>query len=933
MVAQLESSVVRIYSNKGIIIGAGFLVSQKHIVTCAHVVAPALGIKPDTSEIPRGEVYLDFPRISPREKLTARVVFWRPVNQLEFEEDIAGLELISPLPEDAKPVRLLTQEDFSGHSFEAFGFPDRQPNGVWSYGIIRAKTAKDWLQIEGNTQTGYRLEPGFSGTPVWDKKLAGVAGMAVAEDPHRKEAKVAFIIPSDLLIKAWPELKAQAIASCPYRGLSAFKPEDEPFFFGREDMTNNLVEAVQKKPLVAVIGASGSGKSSVVFAGLIPRLYQENTWLVAYFRPSDRTLPINSLTAAIILLLEPGMSNSDRLTKGNNIATELRKNLKLSDVVASILETKKNATRLLLVVDQFEELYTLCTNKQEQKQFLDVLLSAIATDSHQRTSNFTLVLTLRADFFENALSYSLFAEKLQQFSPEILRPMNRQELQNAITQPAEKQGVKIQDGLTQRILEDVGEEPGNLPLLEFALTQLWEKQTNNKLTHDAYDDIGGVKQALSKHADEVYSKLTEQEQQQTQKIFIQLVRPGMGIADTRRQATRAEIGEENWNLVKYLADERLVVSDGQKTIGEPKEETVEIVHEALIREWKLLQGWMERDRAFRLWQERLRGLILQWESKNQDEGALLRGALLAEAEGWQQKHPDELSKDEQYFIQKSIDLREKERDEREKRQQRELLLARSLAGVLGAIALVTTSIITRPLILRYQAASLNPLVSIPEGISIIGTNIAEAEKHEKPETRVRLPAFQIEQYEVSNKQYRLCVEARFCSEPAKEPLRFIDDKILDHPVVGVTAVQATKYCKWLGRRLPTELEWERAARGPEGRRWPWGKQDPTSHLANLSSGNLAKGTEPIDSHQDGASLEPEKVYNLVGNVWEWTASYVDGYPNSEQQVWDGQLKTLVSNKQLTLRGGSWKNTMERITIRLRAEGADTIESFGMRCAK
>ncbi|MBD1919893.1 trypsin-like peptidase domain-containing protein [Microcoleus sp. FACHB-831] len=683
MVAQLESSVVRIYSNKkpDTVVGAGFLVADKYILTCAHVVGYALGIDAKTLEKPTVEICLDFPRLERGNKLTARVDFWQPVNSSELQEDIAGLELLSPLPDDVKPVRLLTQEDLSGHNFEAFGFPDKQPNGVWAYGIIRPKTAKGWLQIEGKTQTGYRLEPGFSGTPVWDSDLAGVAGMAVAEDPNRKEAKVAFIIPSEMLINAWDVLKKQPLASCPYRGLSAFKPEDEPFFFGREDMTNNLVEAVQKKPLVAVIGASGSGKSSVVFAGLIPRLYQENTWLVVHFRPSDRTLPLNSLTAALIPLLEPKMSNSDLLTKGNNIATELRKNLKLSDVVASILETNKNATRLLLVVDQFEELYTLCPDKQEQKQFLDVLLNAIATDYHQRTSNFTIVLTLRADFFENVLSYSLFADKLQQFSPEILRSMNRKELQDAITQPAEKQGVKIQDGLTQRILEDVGEEPGNLPLLEFALTQLWEKQTNNKLTHDAYDEIGGVEKALSKHADEVYSKLTEQEQQQTQKIFIQLVRPGVGTADTRRQATRAEIGEGNWNLVKYLADERLVVSDGQKTIGELKEETVEIVHEALIREWKLLQRWMERDRAFRLWQERVRVLMHQWQIKNKDEGALLRGALLAEAEDWQQKHLDKLSHLERVFIQLSLALRDREKKDRESRRRMTILGLASFSAV------------------------------------------------------------------------------------------------------------------------------------------------------------------------------------------------------------------------------------------------------------
>ena len=267
MTTLLESSVVRIYSNKGNVIGAGFLVSHKHILSCAHVVAQALGIRRDTTELPNGEVYLDFPRVAAGQKLTARVVFWRPVNPLDFEEDIAGLELVSPLPDEARPVRLVTAEDFSGHEFQSFGFPKGNPNGTWAYGALRDRIANGWVQVEGVAQTGYRLEPGFSGTPIWDKELQGVAGMAVSADPDRPEVKAAFIIPTDVLVKAWHELSEQAIPCCPYRGLFAFQEEDAPFFCGRETFIEQLLVAVQKKPLVAVIGASGSGKSSVVFAG------------------------------------------------------------------------------------------------------------------------------------------------------------------------------------------------------------------------------------------------------------------------------------------------------------------------------------------------------------------------------------------------------------------------------------------------------------------------------------------------------------------------------------------------------------------------------------------------------------------------------------------------------------------------------------------
>jgi hypothetical protein len=193
--------------------------------------------------------------------------------------------------------------------------------------------------------------------------------------------------------------------------------------------------------------------------------------------------------------------------------------------------------------------------------------------------------------------------------------------------------VTIESGLTERILDAVSAEPGNLPLLEFALNQLWAKQRDAQLTHAAYEEIGGVEAALSRYAEEAYGRLNEEEKERARRIFIQLVRPGEGTEDTRRLATRTEVGEENWDLVTRLADARLVVSSRDEACGE---ETVEIVHEALIGGWERLNHWIEVDRSFRTWQERLRASRRQWEASGKDVGALLRGAPLAEAEGWLQ---------------------------------------------------------------------------------------------------------------------------------------------------------------------------------------------------------------------------------------------------------------------------------------------------------
>jgi hypothetical protein len=247
--------------------------------------------------------------------------------------------------------------------------------------------------------------------------------------------------------------------------------------------------------------------------------------------------------------------------------------------------------------------------------------------------------------------------------------MNREELTQVIAKPAERLGVGFEAGLVERILNDVDSEPGNLPLLEFALTELWKRRNGKQLTHDAYEAIGEVQGALARHADENYRKLSQAEQEQVRRIFIQLVQPGEVTEDTRRLATKAELNQANWGLVKQLADARLVVTSRN---GD-NQETVEVVHEALIRNWGELRQWMDTDRSFRAWQERVRSAMLQWEQMQRDEGALLRGATLAEAEDKLNQRREDLSKAEQDFIQASVALRDREQKQRERTRQKIIL--------------------------------------------------------------------------------------------------------------------------------------------------------------------------------------------------------------------------------------------------------------------
>ncbi len=319
--------------------------------------------------------------------------------------------------------------------------------------------------------------------------------------------------------------------------------------------------------------------------------------------------------------------------------------------------------------------------ESERQPFLDGLLNAV-----RLAPAFTLVLTLRADFYGYALSYRPFSDALQG-AVQNLGPMSREELRSAIEEPAAKMQVRLEKGLPEKLINAMKGQPGHLPLLEFALTQLWSKHQSGLLTDQAYSEIGGVSSALANHAEAVYAQLNEADRQRAQRVFMQLVHPGEGTETTRRLARSDEVNLENWDLVTHLASNRLVVTNRNQSTGE---ETVEIVHEALIRSWGRLEQWMRVDGEFRRWQEQLRATIRQWQSSERDEGALLRGKPLADAEYWYSKRLVELSDGERCFIQLSLELRDRQLKIQKRRRQLTiwglstgLLFAFSLAGVAG----------------------------------------------------------------------------------------------------------------------------------------------------------------------------------------------------------------------------------------------------------
>jgi tetratricopeptide (TPR) repeat protein len=440
------------------------------------------------------------------------------------------------------------------------------------------------------------------------------------------------------------EIQTTLARVCPYRGLLYFREEDAEFFFGREDGTQQLQAAVDTHNLVALVGASGCGKSSVVRAGLIPALRKSKArvWEIATIVPGDR--PLHALASALIPMLEPKMSEVERLGQINLLAQQFEGGaIALRDVVDRVCAKQPGTDRLMLVVDQWEELFTLTLDQAVRRRFVDIILEGT------EKAKLSVVITLRGDFFGRAVTtYRPLSDRVQGAQIN-LGPMNETELRRAIEEPAIKVGLNFEAGLVDTILADAGDEPGNLPLLEFVLRQLWEERQGAQMHRAAYLAMGKLRGAIAQKADAVYGTLSGTEQLALRRIFTRLVHPGEGEHDTRRRATAAEFGSDAAALIKKLTDERLLV-----TSRTGNADTVEVAHEALIRNWHLLRGWVDEDRQFITWQQDVHETATKWQENKRSADLLLRGGPLHRAREWQTKKPEALSELEAAFITASV---------------------------------------------------------------------------------------------------------------------------------------------------------------------------------------------------------------------------------------------------------------------------------------
>jgi energy-coupling factor transporter ATP-binding protein EcfA2 len=514
-------------------------------------------------------------------------------------------------------------------------------------------------------------------------------------------------------------------AICPYRGLDAFREEDAAFFFGRgsaddpESAIGQLVRKVREHPFVMVVGRSGSGKSSLVYAGLLPALRRERDrfWNVLSLRPGRE--PLRALAAAF----NPRAENegaaeyAKRITKE---ADELRTGAPelLSHMIREQLDQAEGKPdRLLLYIDQWEELYAQAPPSSDKERaaqhaadvnrFIDLLLTAA------QTAPVAVVGTVRADFYDPLIAH----QEIKSLVPTrqvLLGSMSRSELERTIVEPAKKVGLVFDPpGLVQRILDEAGEDEGMLPLLQYALKEMWARRQENRLTGDSYTRSGGVREAIRITAERTFDALSPADQQVARQLFLRLVTPGEGQEDTRARAAMP-VDEAQRKIVEQFAAQRTrLLVTGYDRAARP---TVEVAHEALIRTWPRLRQWIDSNRE----KLRSRAAILQakaeWEQHDRRDDMLLPAGLQLERARSLLADPGDIGTDDiKEFILLSSAREEAERKEREEGLERDKAQVAEIKAAQARTADAQARIASSQRITRWAFAAVAAVILIAGG--------------------------------------------------------------------------------------------------------------------------------------------------------------------------------------------------------------------------
>ncbi|MGH8900993.1 MAG: hypothetical protein ACRDYA_04740 [Egibacteraceae bacterium] len=563
-------------------------------------------------------------------------------------EQVHGVE--AALEAASADVQLALGEAFAelGASFGEFGWMLEEARQ--SLSVIQAEQARQGA--EQRHQTDLARET-LAKTNLLVQRLVATVPPAAAVTPSET---------------ADDEGLPPAPGPCPYMGLAAFQAEDAEWFFGREQLVAELTGRLSETAFLAVVGPSGSGKSSVLRAGLLPAVWNgtlpgANSWTTVVLTPTAR--PLEEL--AVHVALVGGVASGSLLADLRALPDHLR-----LAVRQALVEAPAGA-RMLLMVDQLEELFTLCADEAERRGFVQALV-ALAEEPEGPAS---VVMGIRADFYARCAEYPELVAALQDHQV-LVGPMTPAELRRAIEGPAARAGLVLEPGLVETVLADLGEEPGSLPLLSHALFATWQRRRGRRLTLAGYEDAGGVRQAIAQTAERVYGELDSAQQVIAKDVLLRLTALGEGTEDTRRRVRRDELladqdAEGVGVLLDRLAKARLV------TLGE---DSVEVAHEALIREWPRLRRWLMEDREGLRIHRRLTEVAGEWETLGRDPGALYRGGRLAGTREWAAGHETRLNDLEREFLSASSDRERDELDAARRRNRRLRALSAALVVLL-----------------------------------------------------------------------------------------------------------------------------------------------------------------------------------------------------------------------------------------------------------
>ncbi len=670
--ARYERGAARVFGSDGVVAGAGFLVADRLVCTCAHVVQESGGGRPE------GPVSVDFPLLTGADAgapVVAEVESWRP------EDDVAVLRLAEAV-DGTEPLPFVdgTGDEWGGE-IRAFGFPEDAPRGVNATGVLRGRQRVDRLQLDLAAH-GVPIGRGFSGAAVWDVTGGAVVGMLVTRGRYGISG-TAYLIPVDRL------LGSDVSLPCPFRGLDRFEEGDARYFHGRENEVRELVAALDSQPLTVLVGPSGSGKSSLLRAGLLADLRRRRT-------PSALRVPQPAdVSGATPEHADAWVAEAVTAVWHGAVPDTAARQERLAAVREACAgsEAERIALRgrlcdelgprgAVLLLDQFEE-YAADSPHGALRAFH--LLSALAqAPDPAQGGGLRVVLTARPATLE-ALTAADTSASLGR-AVTFLAPMTEEALTCAVEEPVRiVPGLRLEDGLIRRLVNDAVGEPGCLPLLQFTLTQLWRRREANTLTHAAYEEIGGVGGALAAYADTTLDQCLARSgtaEDAARRLFQQLARPDGRGGFTRRALPTHQLPAEQAELARTLAGRRLLVWDvAQRAADEGSGGTVHVVHEALLREWPRVAGWLRDGAEFREWQDRTAGDAAEWEERGRPAGLLPHGVRLAQGLEWLSVRPEDLTDLERAYLEAG-----------RRRQWRGLRRLWGLTGLVTALALVATAL-------------------------------------------------------------------------------------------------------------------------------------------------------------------------------------------------------------------------------------------------